>query len=150
MDQTTSSLYSPLVTLPHPCVCITHQPNPYSLVRSPAPSANSQFLQCASALVVCENQFSGLATVVLYPRQNWVETMVLVMCAGDHLAYSGLLGHMTFHKQYGLDLDLQIESTKKLLDYDFRHLLPGHGRRIHFIDSEHRRTMIEEGISHRI
>lgn len=48
---------------------------------------------------------------------------------GDHLAYSENLGHLyAFRSACWYDFDRQIESMKKLLDYRFEYILPGHGR----------------------
>ena len=58
-----------------------------------------------------------------------------VLCTGDHLAYSKRLDRLTIFRAYNwYNVDLQLESVFKLLEYDFMHILPGHGRRISFPD----------------
>ena len=48
---------------------------------------------------------------------------------GDHLAFSSRLERLTIFRAYNwYNVDLQLESVAKLLDYDFMHILPGHGR----------------------
>ena len=48
---------------------------------------------------------------------------------GDHLAFSKDLGHLyAFKTACWYDFDTQIKSMKKLLNYDFEYVLPGHGR----------------------
>ena len=37
----------------------------------------------------------------------------------------------------------QVKSIKKLLDFDFLHVLPGHGRPGHIKDASHRVQLIE-------
>ncbi|MFT6069995.1 MAG: ferredoxin [Bacteriovoracaceae bacterium] len=47
---------------------------------------------------------------------------------GDHLAFSKNLGHLyAFKTACWYDFKVQIESMEKLLNYDFTHVLPGHG-----------------------
>ena len=47
---------------------------------------------------------------------------------GDHLAFSRELGHLyAFRRSCFYDFEVQIRSMKKLLNYEFEHVLPGHG-----------------------
>ncbi|KAK9814637.1 hypothetical protein WJX72_009090 [[Myrmecia] bisecta] len=52
---------------------------------------------------------------------------------GDHLAQSARLGRLTIFRQYNKDsARVQLQSIKRLQNVDFLHLLPGHGRRVHY------------------
>lgn len=47
---------------------------------------------------------------------------------GDHLAFSRDLGHLyAFKGACWYDFKIQIKSMERLLEYDFEHVLPGHG-----------------------
>ena len=47
---------------------------------------------------------------------------------GDHLAFSTELGHLyAFRRACWFDFEIQIESMKRLLDYSFEAVFPGHG-----------------------
>ncbi len=51
---------------------------------------------------------------------------------GDHLAFSAALGHLyAFERFCWYSFDEQRKSMKRLLDYDFEWVLPGHGRPFH-------------------
>lgn len=51
---------------------------------------------------------------------------------GDHLAWSDYLGHLHGFERYcSYSWQEQINSFKKLIEYDFEWILPGHGRRYH-------------------
>ncbi|MBD0268153.1 MAG: MBL fold metallo-hydrolase [Cyanobacteria bacterium Co-bin8] len=63
-------------------------------------------------------------TVLLYRNS--------VLFTGDHLAWSPALGHLhAFRRACWYSWPTLIESMKKLLDYSFEWVLPGHGRRYH-------------------
>ncbi|GMH41780.1 hypothetical protein BSKO_09690 [Bryopsis sp. KO-2023] len=69
------------------------------------------------------------------------------MFAGDHMGNSlRYPGKLSVFVGYSSDPKTQYESTRKLLDYDFLHVLPGHGRRVHFKDATERLKMITEAI----
>ncbi len=46
-------------------------------------------------------------------------------------------------RTYSSDPALQARSVEKLRQYDFLHVLPGHGRRAHFKDAEDREQQIQ-------
>jgi glyoxylase-like metal-dependent hydrolase (beta-lactamase superfamily II) len=60
--------------------------------------------------------------------------------SGDHLSqdYADLEALMIFHDFNWYSVPLQVQSVQKLLQYDFLHVLPGHGRQIHLKDAAHR------------
>lgn len=61
---------------------------------------------------------------------------------GDHLAYSRNLGHLyAFRTACWYDFDVQIESMKKLLQYDFEWVLPGHGSPINLSKDEMKKSL---------
>ncbi|MDJ0659649.1 MAG: MBL fold metallo-hydrolase [Crocosphaera sp.] len=63
-------------------------------------------------------------TVLLY-KETYLFT-------GDHLAWSSYLNHLYgFHRFCWYDWSKQIISMKKLANYSFEWVLPGHGRRYH-------------------
>ncbi len=63
-------------------------------------------------------------TVLLYNKTY--------LFAGDHLAFSSYLNHLyAFHRFCWYDWSKQIISMKKLANYSFQWVLPGHGRRYH-------------------
>ena len=56
---------------------------------------------------------------------------------GDHLAYSERLGRLTIFRAYNwYNVSLQLESVAKLCEYEFLHVLPGHGRCTAFANRE--------------
>lgn len=58
---------------------------------------------------------------------------------GDHFGYSHRVGGMTIFPVYNdYSTEVQLESLRKLLDYDFLRVLPGHGRKILFESKEER------------
>ena len=62
---------------------------------------------------------------------------------GDHFGYSARVGDLTVFPRYTAhSVAVQIESVRKLLDYDFLHVFPGHGRRISFENSAERDARI--------
>ncbi|HEY9880377.1 MAG TPA: MBL fold metallo-hydrolase [Leptolyngbyaceae cyanobacterium] len=63
-------------------------------------------------------------TVLLYQNK--------VLFTGDHLAWSSELGQLyAFRRACWYSWPVLIDSMKKLLDYSFEWVLPGHGRRYH-------------------
>ncbi|OMO59131.1 Beta-lactamase-like protein [Corchorus capsularis] len=65
-----------------------------------------------------------------------------ILFTGDHLIM----------REYGLDImeiynkssvPEQVDSVKKLLEFDFTWIIPGHGRRIEFKDAEEKNTILE-------
>lgn len=61
---------------------------------------------------------------------------------GDHLAFSKDLNHLyAFKTACWYDFDIQIESMKKLLNYDFEYVLPGHGRPFKASKEEMRKSL---------
>jgi glyoxylase-like metal-dependent hydrolase (beta-lactamase superfamily II) len=65
-----------------------------------------------------------------------------VLFTGDHFAFSGRLGRLDGFGRYGNDLKLQAQSISTLAPLPFRWVLPGHGRRFHFISDEERRRRV--------
>lgn len=63
-------------------------------------------------------------TVLLYKNQ--------FLFTGDHLAWSSMLNHLyAFRRHCWYSWDELIKSMKKLANYSFEWVLPGHGRRYH-------------------
>lgn len=61
---------------------------------------------------------------------------------GDHLAWSERLGHLyAFRSACWYSWSAQIESMKRLLDYRFEWVLPGHGRRANLPAAEMRASL---------
>ena len=53
--------------------------------------------------------------------------------SGDTLAHSAGLGRLTIFRAFNWhSVEMQLRSVQALLHHDWRHLLPGHGRRVHF------------------
>jgi len=81
----------------------------------------------------------GSVTFVADQRWTGGESCALT---GDHLCFSSRLGRLDGMARYGWNTDLQAESIRCLADEDFLWILPGHGRRHHFADSQERRKAI--------
>lgn len=66
--------------------------------------------------------------------------------AGDHLAadYEDSSKLAIFADFNWYSVPLQVESVRKLLDYEFLHVLPGHGRQVHLTDDFHRLKAMSE------
>ena len=63
-------------------------------------------------------------TVLLYRKA--------ILFTGDHLAWSARLGHLNaFRRACWYSWPVLMESMKRLLDYEFEWVLPGHSRRYH-------------------
>lgn len=75
-----------------------------------------------------------------------IKTVFCVL--GDHMAHSIRYGDVALSllTGYSWDVRKQIESTQKLLDYDFLHVLPGHGRRYHLKDASDRLECITKSM----
>ena len=68
---------------------------------------------------------------------------------GDHFAYYGRDEGLTIMPQYNHgSIAQQLESVRKLLDYDFLHVLPGHFRRYSFKNADDRLKQVTEFIQH--
>jgi glyoxylase-like metal-dependent hydrolase (beta-lactamase superfamily II) len=75
-------------------------------------------------------------TVLLY-RQKFLFT-------GDHLAWSSSLNHLYAFRLYSwYSWSEQVKSMRKLADYSFNWVLPGHGRR-YYADSETMRRQMQQ------
>jgi glyoxylase-like metal-dependent hydrolase (beta-lactamase superfamily II) len=99
---------------------------------------------------VSGNELEGGMLIVHTPGHTtgsiclWHET-TKTMFTGDHLGYSEE-GRATIFPRYNqFDLKTQLESVRKLLDFDFQHILPGHGRRFH-VDGAEEREQIVAGV----
>ncbi|XP_078160899.1 metallo-beta-lactamase family protein isoform X1 [Carex rostrata] len=67
-----------------------------------------------------------------------------VLFTGDHLYRSSETGKLDISIRYNQQsVSLQLDSVKKLLDFDFNWILPGHGRRIRFKDNYEKNSAIE-------
>jgi len=67
------------------------------------------------------------------------------MLTGDSLGFSARAGRASLFPRYNrAGIARQLESVRGLLRWDFLHVLPGHGRRIHVRDAEHRQALIDE------
>lgn len=98
---------------------------------------------------VCTASKSGSVAAAFHQTMKQVAACRATksMFTGDHLGYSESVGHMTLFPRYRHgDVDTQVESAKKLLNWDVMHILPGHGRRQHFKDAAHRLQLISVAI----
>ena len=59
-------------------------------------------------------------------------------CPGDHLFYSSRQNRLGISTVYVKNVAQQVVSLRKMLDYDFLHILPGHSRRFSFVDATDR------------
>lgn len=65
------------------------------------------------------------------------------MFTGDHLGWSSGAGRPSIFDAYNRGgVEEQLDSVRKLLDYDFMHVLPGHGRRFSVGDASGRLKMV--------
>jgi glyoxylase-like metal-dependent hydrolase (beta-lactamase superfamily II) len=63
---------------------------------------------------------------------------------GDHLEFDEELGKLRAFKDYCWhDWKEQVQSMKRLLDFDFEWVLPGHGRRFHAPKAEMKELLRE-------
>ena len=75
-------------------------------------------------------------TIIPVPGHSKGHTVLLYqnrfLFTGDHLAWSARLGHLYGFRRYcWYSWPEQIKSMKRLADYSFEWVLPGHGRRLH-------------------
>ncbi|MEM9152576.1 MAG: MBL fold metallo-hydrolase, partial [Cyanobacteria bacterium P01_F01_bin.3] len=75
-------------------------------------------------------------TIIPVPGHSQGHTVLLYqnkyLFTGDHLAWSAYLGHLHAFRRYcWYSWSEQIQSMKRLADYSFEWVLPGHGRRWH-------------------
>ncbi len=75
-------------------------------------------------------------TIIPVPGHSKGHTVLLfrdqVLFTGDHLYWSARLGHLAAFKDFcWYSFSVQTQSMKRLLDYSFEWVLPGHGRRYH-------------------
>jgi glyoxylase-like metal-dependent hydrolase (beta-lactamase superfamily II) len=67
------------------------------------------------------------------------------MFTGDHFGYSLRVGRPTIFPRYNrAGYEVQVESVRKLLNFDFEHVLPGHGRRFHVRGAEERLQVVND------
>ncbi|MCO5608833.1 hypothetical protein L7F22_063050 [Adiantum nelumboides] len=67
-----------------------------------------------------------------------------ILFTGDHLAISDDGESLTMFREYSkLSVALQIESVRALLPLNFTWILPGHGRRLFFKDTEEKNRVID-------
>jgi glyoxylase-like metal-dependent hydrolase (beta-lactamase superfamily II) len=67
------------------------------------------------------------------------------MFTGDHLGYSERVGRVSIFPRYNrCGIEKQVESVQKLLQFDFLHVLPGHGRRFHVADAAERLRVLSQ------
>jgi len=92
--------------------------------------------------------------LVWLPGHTWGSTGMLytppgqpeerILFTGDHLAFSGRTGELTAFLRYNRGgQDQQLESLEKLKGLDFRWILPGHGRKYRFRDTESRNMLLD-------
>jgi glyoxylase-like metal-dependent hydrolase (beta-lactamase superfamily II)/ferredoxin len=63
---------------------------------------------------------------------------------GDHLAYSETKKHLiAFRSACWFDWKIQIQSMRKLLEFEFEYVLPGHGRGIHLEKKQMRESLLQ-------
>jgi glyoxylase-like metal-dependent hydrolase (beta-lactamase superfamily II) len=67
------------------------------------------------------------------------------MFTGDHLGWSESVGRVSIFDRYNRGgVSQQLDSVRKLLEYDFMHVLPGHGRRFSVTDASDRLKMVND------
>ncbi|KAI3905166.1 hypothetical protein MKX01_017412 [Papaver californicum] len=68
--------------------------------------------------------------------------LLKVLFAGDHISkdQSGLFIGEQYNQQ---SVPLQLESVRKLLDFEFEWILPGHGRRVEFKDAQEKNEALK-------
>ncbi|EAZ92805.1 MBL fold metallo-hydrolase [Crocosphaera chwakensis] len=80
--------------------------------------------------------FASDVLIIAVPGHTKGHTVLLYnekyLFTGDHLAWSPYFNHLyAFHRFCWYDWSKQITSMKKLANYSFEWVLPGHGRRYH-------------------
>jgi len=78
---------------------------------------------------------SGSITLILDGQRTGGDPVAFT---GDSLALSGRLGRLDGFARYSDDVQLQAASIEKLANEDFLWILPGHGRRVHFLNAAER------------
>lgn len=74
----------------------------------------------------------------------WQSTTKVIF-TGDHLGWSERVNRVSIFDRYNrAGVSRQLESVRKLLEYDFMHVLPGHGRRFSVKDASERLRMVNE------
>jgi glyoxylase-like metal-dependent hydrolase (beta-lactamase superfamily II) len=69
------------------------------------------------------------------------------MFTGDHFGFSERLGRVVVFTGYNrAGVAQQARNVQKLLDYDFLHVLPGHGRCFHLRDAAERLRVVTEAV----
>ena len=81
-------------------------------------------------------EFSPELVIIPVPGHTQGHTVLLYknkfLFSGDHLAFRRQLGHLgAFRDACWYSWSEQLKSMRKLADYDFEWVLPGHGRRYH-------------------
>ena len=67
------------------------------------------------------------------------------MFTGDHIGWSERVGRVSLFPRYNrAGMRRQVESAQKLLNFDFLHVLPGHGRRFHLKNAAERLQMVSD------
>eukprot|EP00892_Ulva_mutabilis_P002630 jgi/Ulvmu1/12368/UM009_0014.1 len=67
------------------------------------------------------------------------------MFTGDHLGWSERFGGPSIFPRYNRDgIAKQVESVEKMLEFDFLHVLPGHGRRFSVKDATERLKLVAQ------
>ena len=62
---------------------------------------------------------------------------------GDHFGHSERMDGLSIFPRYKWhSIPVQLESVRKLLDYDFVNVYPGHGRRVEYESTEERDAQI--------
>lgn len=68
-----------------------------------------------------------------------------VMFTGDHLGWSERIERVSMFDRFNRGgVQQQLESVQKLLEYDFMHVLPGHGRRFSVKDAGERLKVVND------
>ncbi|XP_020679526.1 uncharacterized protein LOC110097490 isoform X1 [Dendrobium catenatum] len=66
-----------------------------------------------------------------------------VLFTGDHFAKTGDSEFSIFEQVNRVSVNMQLDSLRKLLDLDFKWILPGHGRSIQFRDNQEKNSALE-------
>lgn len=99
---------------------------------------------------VDQNTLDGGVQIVHVPGHTegsitmWHEPTKAVF-TGDHLGWSESVGRPSLFDRYNRGgISTQLKSVQKLLEYDFLHVLPGHGRRFSLKDATDRLKMFND------
>lgn len=105
---------------------------------------------CPDAEIVVEGsdatQFAEQFQIIPTPGHTRGHIVLLYkntyLFTGDHLAYDRHGGHLEAFDDYcWYSWEKQTESMKKLLDYEFEWILPGHGERVRFDKSKMKKEL---------